>query len=194
MSQNPAFSFLVMPLFICSIFGIAGALAAAMLFAFFSMDLQGVRLAAGVILAGLVTSIFDAIKVGIFTGFPLGFITGLATTVIEKRKQLRQQWEIGNGVAKVVEMTIYVVCGVAVTAYFIRVLSWMVLASFNLSTWGSSLGMGVGILIGGWLSYELATDKRAERMKPTRLLRRPGTHANDLDWWMAEVDDDSDAT
>jgi hypothetical protein len=174
---------------------VAGAFLTAMLFSVFTLNLEGVRSAAGVLLEGVfVSGILDTLAIILPVGMPVGVVVGCITLFLEK-KEIAENGKSLNfwAVAIVALIAVVVVIVVAYTGYALLAIFQ---ASLQMSPWGAYIGAASGALLGMAGGFLFAWNDDHKQKHKQRAVQpngqKRGADFRDLDWWRADFDNDID--
>ena len=184
--NRPDLSLLVMLPQIGGIFGCAGGFFMAMVFCLFTLVWPGVHLGAGVLVRGLVDSIFVALAKTFTLGLPFALCVGFFVTFRERKNS--EDWKSEDWVLTPILPTLLTLAGVAAILYSAMAVYWVVRSALEMNHWGTYLGSALGLFLGGVVAvYDARSKEQARSAKDQK--KAKGASFYDLDWWRAETSD-----
>lgn len=184
--NKPGLSILLYLPLVGGIFICAGAFFMAMVFCLFTLDLEGVRLGAGVLIRGLVDGIFIAIAKTFTLGLPIACCIGFFVTYQERKKT--EDWKSEDWVLTPILPIILSLCAIAAILYLAMAMYWVVISALEMSRWGTYIGSALGLLLGCFIAIHDARDRKPARIGKGKK-KGKGASFHELDWWMANTDD-----
>ncbi len=182
--------------FFMVVMGVAGALLTAMLISVFTLNLEGLQKSAGVLIEGIfLTSVLGAFGVFVPVALPLGVVAGFIMMFLHRRGNIDRGKSkdlsaiFGIAILVMVATTFVAYLGYALYSIFQSAMQMSSLGSYT----GFAAGSLLGIIIGLYLAWRDDPKSEYENRAAQRKKQSRGAHPADLDWWLADFDNDIDA-